>query len=52
VEGASRGRARARAPPHFDTDRPGTGAFAFDQSPSWDPIAPPDPGVCFEHAAL
>jgi hypothetical protein len=40
---------RARAPPEFDTDRPGTGDFAFDQSPPWDPsAATPDPGCPFD----
>jgi hypothetical protein len=39
---------RARAPPEFDTDQPGTGDLAFDQSP-WDPsAATPDPGCSFD----
>ncbi len=32
---------RARAPPELETERACTAAFAFDQSPSWDPVTPP-----------
>ena len=40
---------RARAPPGLDTDGVGTAAFAFDQSPPWDPLTPPpDPGLSFD----
>jgi hypothetical protein len=40
---------RPRAPPELETDWAGTSAFAFDQSPSWDPAAaPPDPGFSFD----
>ena len=39
----------ARAPPELETDWVGTAAFAFDQSLSWDPTAPPhDPGYSFD----
>jgi hypothetical protein len=40
---------RARAPPELEPERAGTPAFAFDQSPPWDPITPaPDPGLPFD----
>ena len=40
---------RARAPPELEADWVGTAAFAFDQSLSWDPTAPPhDPGYSFD----
>ena len=40
---------RARAPPELEAEGVGTAAFAFDQSPSWDPAAaPPDPGFSFD----
>jgi hypothetical protein len=40
---------RARAPPELATESAGTPEFAFDQSPSWDPITPaPDPGLPFD----
>jgi hypothetical protein len=40
---------RARAPPELEAEGVGTAAFAFDQSPSWDPLTPPpDPAVSFD----
>jgi hypothetical protein len=40
---------RARDPPEVEAERTGTLGFAFDQSPSWDPITPaPDPGLHFD----
>lgn len=40
---------RARAPPELETEWAGTPAFAFDQSPPWDPTTPaPDPGSSFD----
>jgi hypothetical protein len=40
---------RARDPPELETEGIDTVAFAFDQSPSWDPAAaPPDPGLSFD----
>jgi len=41
--------ARARAPPDLEAEPVGSLEFAFDQSPPWDPAAPPpDPGFSFD----
>jgi len=43
------GAPRARDPPELAAEGIGTAAFAFDQSPAWDPAAaPPDPGYHFD----
>jgi hypothetical protein len=42
---------RARAPPQLETESVDTPGLAFDQSPPWDPTAPPpDPGLPFDQS--